>query len=303
MIRHFAPLLAASLVLALSAPLRAESPEQGALWAARESLLAGDHAVALEVIVPLAEAGNPRAQSLLGAAYQHGLGLEADGQAAETLFRKAAARNYPPALFNLGILYERGGVGVAPDEARARAHFLAMAALDHPAGLTRAAYYLLEGIGGPQDTEAGLNNLRRAVELGDAEAHFMLAELHLRSRLVPFDLEEARRLNAVAAYQGHLAATRELARMRESGAGGPVDILGAHEMFMKAAGMGVGFERMNAAWLVFNHPEFFEDRAMALAMCLSMIVDDDTYVGACESMRAEFSEEDQRRAEEMAAAL
>jgi uncharacterized protein len=78
----------------------------------------GNYATALRHLSPLADQGDPRAQSLLGLMYYHGRGVPQDDPEAAKWFRLAADQGDAPALFNLGVMYAEGQ-GVPQDYAEA----------------------------------------------------------------------------------------------------------------------------------------------------------------------------------------
>jgi uncharacterized protein len=79
-----------------------------------------DCSTALELLLPLAEAGNPKAQLNLATLYHLGLGVEADAQRAVELYLAVDKQNIPDehlfslAYHNLSTLYICGGPGVKP---------------------------------------------------------------------------------------------------------------------------------------------------------------------------------------------
>ena len=82
------------------------------------SLDRANYATALKVWLPLAEQGDPAAQTYVGEIYEQGLGIQPDPAAAATWYRKAADKGYSRAALNLGTLYEQGR-GVPRDPAQA----------------------------------------------------------------------------------------------------------------------------------------------------------------------------------------
>jgi hypothetical protein len=78
----------------------------------------GDYAEALQLLVPLAERGDARAQYMLGLAYDRGNGVPQDHAKAAIWYRKAAVQGAPDARASLGALYARGE-GVPQDYAQA----------------------------------------------------------------------------------------------------------------------------------------------------------------------------------------
>ena len=82
------------------------------------SLDRANYATALKVWLPLAEQGDPAAQTYVGEIFEQGLGTPSDPAAAATWYRKAADKGYSRAALNLGTLYEQGR-GVPRDPAQA----------------------------------------------------------------------------------------------------------------------------------------------------------------------------------------
>lgn len=102
-----------ALVLCLATPVHAT--EMSEAVAAYRS---GDFARAHEGFLPLATAGDPRAQTILGIMYANGEGVPQDSTEAARWYRLAAQAGYASAQYNLGVLLERGE-GVAQDRAAA----------------------------------------------------------------------------------------------------------------------------------------------------------------------------------------
>lgn len=301
-------LLRVALVLAFTvSPVLAQTDDPVA--DAREVFIAGDHAAALDVLIPEADAGHMRAQNIVGSAYQYGLGVSADPQAAIRYFEMAAAQGYPPAMHNLGVLYEDGMEGLPPDEAVAREWYARGAALDYAPAITGLGIFQLLGRGGPEDPEGALASLRRAVDLGDPLAHEWMSYVYRTGAagLQP-DLELARHHMTVAALQGRAPAQNDLGEMHERGEGGPVDLDRALDLYRQAILGGHAYAGINAAWLIFDNPDRFPDRVEGLAMCFVAVAratgeERSEYETACEDMAATFSPEERRAAEKRAAGM
>lgn len=77
-----------------------------------------NYATALKIWLPMAQQGDPEAQTFVGEIYEKGLGLVPDYQAAATWYQAAVDQGYSRAAINLGHLYEKG-LGVIKDSARA----------------------------------------------------------------------------------------------------------------------------------------------------------------------------------------
>ena len=91
-------------------------------WAGWDDIVAaynrGDYATVVRELLPLAQDGNPRAQTNLGRLYFLGQGVPQDYAQALTWFRRAADQGDAGAQFNLGVIYDNGQ-GVPQDYAQA----------------------------------------------------------------------------------------------------------------------------------------------------------------------------------------
>ena len=75
-------------------------------------------ATALKVWLPLAQSGDPKAQTYVGEIYEKGLGTQPNYRKAANWYQKAANQGYSRAKMSLGSLYERG-LGVPRNNATA----------------------------------------------------------------------------------------------------------------------------------------------------------------------------------------
>jgi uncharacterized protein len=73
-----------------------------------------DYPKALQLLRPLAEKGNDRAEFLIGYAYQGGMGVSKDDAEAMKWYRRAAEKGDDIAQFNVGVMYQNGN-GVPRD--------------------------------------------------------------------------------------------------------------------------------------------------------------------------------------------
>src|SRR5687767_5944882 len=134
---------------------RSEAPS-GALAQAVAAYKAGRDDQAARLLRPLAEQGDPEAQTYLGILYREGRGVPIDHVEAVNWFYKAAERKHPLAQYNLGIVWGSGN-------------------------------------GVPQNDEAAAKWYRLAADQGLAEAQFALGYMYAHGRGVPRDLKEARK--------------------------------------------------------------------------------------------------------------
>jgi uncharacterized protein len=68
----------------------------------------GDYDTAFREFMPLALAGNPRAQGMIGLMHEFGLGAPQDDVEAARWYRRSAEQGVPQAQFQMGVLYDTG---------------------------------------------------------------------------------------------------------------------------------------------------------------------------------------------------
>ncbi|MDX2461834.1 MAG: SPOR domain-containing protein [Gammaproteobacteria bacterium] len=157
-------LLAALLTIAPLAPAAEDDYEAG-----KRAYLAGEHAEALRIWQPLADAGNKFAQFSLGSLYFEGVGVAKNDDASAKWFQLAAEQGYAPAQFNLGNAYKHGQ-GVAQDDAKAADWWRKAAEQEFaPAQFNLGTQYYF-GRGVPKDEDTAILWYRRAAENGHAQA-------------------------------------------------------------------------------------------------------------------------------------
>jgi len=124
------------------------------------------YATSLRVWLPLAEGGDPAAQTYVGEIFEKGLGVPPDHAAAAAWYRRAAERGYSRAAINLGQLYEQG-LGVPKDPAQALGWYRKAAGLgDLPFGVATTTTPPSQEI---QQLRAKVGELRRQLDAKQAE--------------------------------------------------------------------------------------------------------------------------------------
>lgn len=121
-------ILAAILATTASLPARADSLATGSAAFSR-----GDYNRAALILMPLAEAGNPRAQGMVGFMYATGRGFPQAYDVAAYWYRLAAEQGDTGAQYLLGLAYDKGQ-GVPLDEVAAY-KWLNLAAARAPKGM------------------------------------------------------------------------------------------------------------------------------------------------------------------------
>lgn len=198
--RYLLTLMVALVLLAGSA--RADvSADLASAWAA---YLDGEHARALKVIKPLAEAGNPDAEYDLGTMYSDGHGVPRDPRHAEAWWEKAAKQGQPDAEFSLGFLLLYGaGEGpnaVAADPAAGLPWLEKAAAQGHASAEYFLGYLYWSGTVVAADPEKALHYSLQAAEQGRADAEYQAGTILARQRGTQ---------NAVEAYKWLELAARQ----------------------------------------------------------------------------------------------
>ena len=116
------PLIAALLLTMMSySGGRAEEgkPDAAARETAIEAFIQGDYDRSLEILDPMARAGDPIAQYILAYAYEAGLGRAQDLDTAVRWYERAAEGGHLEAMVRLGEMYAVGYGVPEKDEARA----------------------------------------------------------------------------------------------------------------------------------------------------------------------------------------
>lgn len=139
-------LVSAGLAVFLCGAAIAGETESHDLARAVELAGAGDATGALEIVVPLAERGNPQAQHYMGKLLSSGQGVKQDHAAAFEWYSRAANQGFKEAQFSLGLAYG-GGFGVTQDGLEALKWFIIAKAED---GLV---FHMLSKEMGPRATE------------------------------------------------------------------------------------------------------------------------------------------------------
>lgn len=143
------------------------APAQADFAAGYAAFQSGAYKEAMSTLRPLAEAGDKRAQFLVGHMYLEGLGRRKSArQAFEWLSRAADGADADRfALHDLAVLYERGE-GTKRDRERAAALYEQAAARGVPASMLNLGVMRARGQGVKRDLGAGLRLIYRAFEAG-----------------------------------------------------------------------------------------------------------------------------------------
>jgi TPR repeat protein len=174
----------------------------GDFQAGMDAYTDGDFKTAMEIWRPLAEAGDPAAQTNLGFLYYEGKGVAQNYEEALKWYRMAALTGYPDAAFNLGVAYSEGK-GVKPDESQALHWYqLAGDAGYAPAQVILGNLYF-RGDGIAADQKTGADWYLKAAEQDDVVAEFLIANLYMTGQGVQEDLVQAYKWLLIAEGANH----------------------------------------------------------------------------------------------------
>jgi uncharacterized protein len=137
----------ASIFLVLNPPATARA---GPLEAAVAATHNGEYALAHQLLRPLAEKGDARAQFNLGYLYANGWGVQRDYAESAKWYQKAADQGLSVAQYNLGRAYSDGD-GVVQDYTEAARWYQLAADQDYPAAQLSLGIAYAYGQGVPRD--------------------------------------------------------------------------------------------------------------------------------------------------------
>lgn len=197
----------------------------------------GRFLTAIRMATPLAESGNPAAQTLLGEIYAGGLGVPADPKIAAGWYARAAEAGVPAAQFQYALMLLDGEY-VEKNEAFADRLLKQAAEGGNANAQFNYAQRLLANNGAKALVEAA-EWYRAAAEKGVPDAQYAYANwLSGEIDGVSRDMAEARQWLVKAAEGGMTAARVELATWLFSGKGGERDFDRGFRLLRQAADTG-----------------------------------------------------------------
>jgi uncharacterized protein len=142
----------------------------------------------------LADAGNVRAEFMMGSIYEQGLGVPRDLAAAARWYRLAADGGNASAQYNLGIFYQFGK-GVPKDPVEAARLLLQAAEQGHGRAQNNLSTFYFTGIGVPRDLVEAWKWLTLSAEdlKGKGREIALQNRTVIESEMTPAQIETARR--------------------------------------------------------------------------------------------------------------
>jgi TPR repeat protein len=173
----------------------------------------GEFAAAIELLRPIAEAGDAEAQNAVGEMLTDGKrGVTIDEVEAAAWFRKAAIQGFAAGQVNVGLMLEHG-TGVIRDEAEAARWYRRAALEGFAEGQHNLARVYEKGKGLPLDIGQAVFWYAKAVNQNFAPSQFSYGLMHRDGIGVPRNPAEAIRLFRRAAAQGMIEAREALEQL------------------------------------------------------------------------------------------
>ncbi len=236
MTAHFLRRVLAPAVLVFAMVLGvAPMARAGALEDGLKAYGKGDYAAARRLLVPLAEKGDPRAQTTVGAMNEDAQGGPHIYQEAERWYLKAANQAYAPAQYALGVLYANGHTGVARNVPEAIKWYRLAAEHGNAPAQTMLGLVYDGGLGVARNGVEAVKWYRLAAEQGDAGAQFQLGYKYEAGEGVDQSDRQAVIWYRKAAGQDEADAQNNLAFMYSNGRGVATDIVRAYMWYDLAA--------------------------------------------------------------------
>jgi TPR repeat protein len=193
---------------------------------------------ALDLWRPLAEQGNPKAQTYVGEIYSEGgFGVPKDEAQALAWYRKAADQGLAEAQNHLGNMYSNGRA-VAKDETQAVAWYRKAADQGDADAQYNLGYMYANGRGVAKDETQAIAWYRKAADQGDADAQYNLGLNYTNGKGVAKDEAQAVSWYRKAADQGYANAELNLGTMYGKGQGVQQSYAQAALWFARAAQKG-----------------------------------------------------------------
>ena len=163
--------------------------------------MAGDLEKALQIWLPLAEAGNSEAQAWVGSLYANGDGVDLDDKAAFRWYLASAEAGNAQAQSNVGVMYAQGK-GVSQSHEEAACWFERAADQGDQNGQFNLAVFYSKGQGRPKNLVKAAELYRKAAETGHYPSQARLGQMYISGQGVEKDRVQAFLWLSLAAQHG-----------------------------------------------------------------------------------------------------
>lgn len=208
---------AIALLVVQSAFMTAQAETGSPLQTAAQLLSQGELPKAVELLEPLAQAGNPAAQHNLGMIYANGgSGIHRDAAKALSYYKMAARSRFLPSIHNIGVMYQLGQA-VDRDYTQALTHYYVTARFGYTPAFSSLAYLYANGLGDERDLVTAYGFLLIADSQGDQHAQANLRRLRaaltkdqIEQGEIFADLYSKRVIANIKACQKEIATTQKM---------------------------------------------------------------------------------------------
>ncbi len=223
-------------------------------WAGdlEDGLAAGqakDYEKALQLLRPLAEKGEARAQSALGIAYFNGLGVSINSETGVMWARRAADQGDADGQNSIGYSYRAGRGGLPKDYDQALKWLRLAAAQGNAAGQVNLGDMYLQGLGVSRNYDEAVILYRLAAAQGMAGAQGQLGYMYRNGFGVTRDYDEALRLFRLSAAPGYRHGQFHVGYMYFNGFGVTRDYDEALKWFRLAAAQSQADAQDHIGWM------------------------------------------------------
>lgn|GEM_PF-1153923 len=194
----------------------------------------GEYKMALEELLPAAQAGDARAQGYVGVMFQEGQGVEKSFETAARWFKKAAGNGDAQAQHQLGRMYYNGQ-GMPKDHKQAARWFRKAADQGYASAEYSLGFLYDTGQGVAKNKKQAFKWYGRAGDQGHAKAQYFMGWMYDKGDGLPQDKTKAAKLYAKAADQGHHSAMNSLGILYSTGQGVTKDKAKAAQLYRQAA--------------------------------------------------------------------
>jgi len=218
----------------------------------------------LALAQPLAEEGDPEAQTVLGLIHRDGLGTTKNPAEAMKWFQMAADQEWMIGHYHLGAMY-LNGTGVPQSDVEAVSHFRKAAESGFHWAQNQMGIMFQNGKGVARSDAEAVAWYQRAAEQGNAAAQSNLGYMYLNGRGVAQSEALALAWFNKSAKQGNLLAYTNLGVMYQGGRGVPQSEVEAVTWFRKAAEQGLALGQVNLGIMYASGKGIARNDAEALA--------------------------------------
>ncbi|MGH1413160.1 MAG: tetratricopeptide repeat protein [Pelagimonas sp.] len=281
------------------------------LSAARDQYLSGNYSEIWPVVQAEAEAGDPVAQNMLGAALttrDSSKGLPYDPKAGLAWYERAAAQGFEKSVYNLALFWQTDHEGFTADYELSRALAEKVTDMGYSHGPNLIADMFYQGKGTDKDLHKAFIHYKHAADLGSYVGLRAVGYAYFHGEGVERDITLVREYLDRAVAAGDTRSIPDLAYLYEGDEGIQADPLRAYLLYRYGVEMGNG---KAALWLAnFATDERFDgvwrDVVKGYGYCLKALeleYDLDNTKDACAEMAATLSPSDQDAARHFAEGL